>query len=235
MVWELAAPQRPIERALTLLGAACDEETTPDQVARLTPGQSDDRLLAWRERMFGCRLDAISACPACRETLEFEMDTAAVRVPPPAAPPNTIDLARDDCEVCFRLPTQLDIAKLNPEADVEDNRRELLKRCVIRARRGGREIASDDLPAEIVAAISDRMARADPQGDLQLALSCPQCGHGWNSSLDVVSFLWTELNAWALRLLRDIHLLASAYGWREEDILALSPTRRQTYLDLIQG
>ena len=51
--------------------------------------------------------------------------------------------------------------------------------------------------------------------------------------LDVAAFFWTELNAWAVRLLREIHALASAYGWREADILALSPKRRDLYLELI--
>ena len=32
--------------------------------------------------------------------------------------------------------------------------------------------------------------------------------------------------------LRDVHGLAAAYGWREEDVLRLSPTRRQIYLEL---
>ena len=47
------------------------------------------------------------------------------------------------------------------------------------------------------------------------------------------SYLWHEVDAWALRLLRDVHRLARAYSWREADILALSPSRRQCYLDLL--
>ena len=38
-----------------------------------------------------------------------------------------------------------------------------------------------------------------------------------------------------VRFLRDVHTLASTYGWREADILALSPWRRQYYLALIAG
>jgi hypothetical protein len=230
-VWELGAAQRPGERALTLLAAACTADTS--EIASLTLGQSDDRLLTLRERMFGSRLAALSSCPACRETLELEIDTASVRVPPPVEHTDLFDLNQDGYDVRFRLPTQLDIASLGPETDMETNREELLKRSVVSAQHNGSEISADQLPAEIRAAISDRMAQADPQGDVQLALNCPQCGHGWSSSLDVVSFLWSEINAWALRQLRDIHSLASAYGWREEEILALSATRRQAYLDLI--
>ena len=40
------------------------------------------------------------------------------------------------------------------------------------------------------------------------------------------------MHAWARRTLRDVHVLARAYGWREADVLALSPTRRQIYVEL---
>jgi len=33
--------------------------------------------------------------------------------------------------------------------------------------------------------------------------------------------------------LSDVHTLARAYGWRERDILTLSPTRRQFYLNMV--
>jgi hypothetical protein len=50
---------------------------------------------------------------------------------------------------------------------------------------------------------------------------------------DIVPYLWTEINAWAMRLLREIHSLATAYGWREADILAMSAVRRHWYLEMI--
>ena len=81
--------------------------------------------------------------------------------------------------------------------------------------------------------IIDQMALADPQADVQLNLSCPACNHHWQSVFDIVSFFWSEIHAWAQRTLREIHALASAYGWREADILALSPRRRQLYLEMI--
>jgi len=84
-------------------------------------------------------------------------------------------------------------------------------------------------------AVADRMAAADPQGDVELALTCPACGHAWPAAFDIASFFWTEVDAWARVLLHEIHALASAYGWREVDILALTPWRRRAYLELIGG
>jgi hypothetical protein len=50
---------------------------------------------------------------------------------------------------------------------------------------------------------------------------------------DIVSHLWTELDAWARRMLREVHALAATYGWSEAEILRMSATRRRAYLDLI--
>jgi hypothetical protein len=79
------------------------------------------------------------------------------------------------------------------------------------------------------------MADADPQADVRLALDCPACGHNFLAAFDVAAYLWSEVNAWAYRLLGEVHSLASAYGWREEDILAMSPWRRRVYLEMVGG
>jgi len=136
--------------------------------------------------------------------------------------------------VRFRLPNCDDLAALEAGADAPAQKSALLRRCVAEVRLNGDVNATDQLPEVVVTALSVRMADLDPQGDIQLTLTCPHCGHSWASPLDIVSYLWSEIHAWAERTLRDVHALASAYGWRESDILALSPTRRQAYLDMIQ-
>ncbi len=135
----------------------------------------------------------------------------------------------------FRLPRSLDLASLETAVDLEANRQRLLQRCVLNARRNDAAIPVAELPLEVVAAIARRMAEADPRAEVQLALACPACQHGWEAPLDIVSYFWSEIHGWATRMLRGIHSLATAYGWREADILALSPWRRQAYLDLIES
>ena len=61
------------------------------------------------------------------------------------------------------------------------------------------------------------------------------CGAVWDALFDAGEFLWNEVAACAQRLLRQIHLLARAYGWRESEILSLSPVRREAYLELVLG
>ena len=40
-------------------------------------------------------------------------------------------------------------------------------------------------------------------------------------------FLLRRLDGQAGQLLREVHVLARAYGWREPDVLALTPRRRR--------
>ncbi len=79
------------------------------------------------------------------------------------------------------------------------------------------------------------MEEADPQGNVQLALDCPACGHRWLQAFDILTYLWREIDDWAQRTLREVHLLASAYGWSEQAILALSARRRHMYLEMVLG
>ncbi|MCX6922909.1 MAG: phage baseplate protein [Verrucomicrobia bacterium] len=233
-VWELGASQPWNQRALALLAVACADDQQPDQLAQLSIGQRDACLLTLRERMFGPQLAGVAPCPACGELLEFGIKAAEVRVAPALEPVGTMNLAHADYEVSFRLPNSLDMTSLDPKADNQTNRRCLLTRCVLVARCAGAEITADELPPEIVAAVAERMAEADPQADVQIALACPKCAHSWQVPLDILSFFWSEINAWAVRLLHDVHVLASAYGWREADILSMNPKRRQAYMELVQ-
>jgi hypothetical protein len=83
--------------------------------------------------------------------------------------------------------------------------------------------------------LADDMRQRDPGAEVRMALSCPICGHAWSATFDIVSYLWSEIEDWAQRLLADVCVLATACGWSERDILGLSPTRRQIYLDMVQA
>ncbi|WP_413099299.1 hypothetical protein [Streptomyces sp. Inha503] len=116
-------------------------------------------------------------------------------------------------------------------------RRALLARCIVSVHRSGRLITADRLPAaELPEPVQRRIAeaaeRADPAADVTLNVACPECGEATRAELDIASYLWAELDHWARDLLLDVHLLATAYGWSEPQILALSPLRRRYYLEL---
>ena len=230
-VWERGLAQQPVERTLTLLAASCPEIPL-DALAKLSIGQRDATLLALRELTFGPALAGLATCPGCGKRLELTFEVAEIQMAPEEERAETASLTVTEYELCFRLPNSLDLAAVTEQTDVARARLLLLDRCLLSAHHRGKKMSADQLPANVIDAVAERMAQADPQADVQLAISCPSCGHQWQCAFDIVSFFWTELNAWACRILREVHQLASAYGWYEADILAMSPWRRQMYLEM---
>jgi hypothetical protein len=230
--WEQGLTQPPIQRALMLLAVACAE--APETLARLSAGERDGRLLTLRERLFGPRLTGLATCSDCGERVELTVDAADLRVEPGPDSRGGRSLTADGYDVRFRLPDSGDLAAAGALNDVGAARGLLRQRCV-EVDRCGERILPDQVPTAVMAAVEERMAQADPQADVQLSVSCPRCACRWQVAFDIVSFLWSEINAWAVRTLTDVHRLAAAYGWREADILSLSAWRRRFYLDLVSA
>ena len=232
-VWERGLARDDGRWALLLLEATFPDRT-PQELERLSVGRRDERLLALREWAFGAGFTSLANCPACAEQLELSFEARDLRSPPPeAAGPYRLSVGEHEVE--FRLPDSLDLLALGEREEVEDVRLELFGRCLSSARRGGEDVSVEALPQEVVDAVSEEMDRLDPQGNVRLGVKCPRCGHTWQALFDICSYLRSELDSWARRLLWEVHLLASAYGWRESDTLALSPRRRLLYVQMVNG
>lgn len=219
-VWEAAREQHPLDRALTLLALAHPEKSRED-LARWTLGARDRALLELRERLFGPRLSLQAGCPACGESSEFEV---AIRDLVHAPSPTEPVLASERGPVRFRVPDSFDLASALACRDPAHARRTLAERCLLD------EVELDDaLIDELAAAIEE----LDPQADVRFALTCVACGHAWKPVLDIGELLYAELARVARDLLGQVHALANAYKWRESEILAMSATRRQMYLQMV--
>ena len=94
------------------------------------------------------------------------------------------------------------------------------------------EVGPSALPADVRAALARAMAESDPLAEVLVAVSCPACETVFAADLDLGAFVWAELRAHAQRLLREVDVLARAYGWTEADVLALDDRRRGAYLEL---
>jgi hypothetical protein len=234
-LWEGGAEQPLAQRALQLLSVA-RPDIGYDTWAQLPLGRRDAALLALRSELFGPRLMSAISCPQCGEQLQLTLDTSALGAAPTlaAAEAELQTLTAPPYVLRYRLPNSTDLLAVVQSESVEAARALLLRRCLQSAERDQAAVSPDALPAAVIAALAGHMAQADPQADLQLDMSCPACGHVWLAAFDVMAYLWTEIDRWARRLLREVHALASAYGWSEADILALSAMRRQAYLDLIR-
>lgn len=231
-VWERGQHQSPAQRALEILASAGYGKQA--ELAQLPIGQRDERLLTVREKLFGVEFVCLADCPVCGTCLETDLHTGSLRLPAATFQNNALAVTCNGYEILFRLPTTLDLTTLEHGMDPAVARRALAQRCVLGVQ-SDNGVAPQELPDNIVATLAERMALEDPQADLQLALQCPTCEHRWLTPLDILRLLWLEIHAWATRLLREIHELASAYGWSEEDILTLTPFRRRTYLNLVRA
>jgi hypothetical protein len=220
-LWERGYDLHPIDRALLTLSAALPQEPH-DALADWPLGRRNTALAELRVASFGAKMQGWVACPQCGERLEFEMDAGALRADP------------DQSEVTFRerrfrLPTSRDLAKIAGEQDPRNAVLRLMQRCCIDARE------SDEWPEQELDEIGDRLAEADLMAETRVNLRCAQCGEQWDEPLDIAAWLWAEIEARARRLLLEVHMLASAYGWTENEILSLSEPRRAIYLEMVQS
>lgn len=222
--WERALPQPPAQRALTLLALA-EPDADAHALAALPIGARDRRLLALRETLFGPVMETFIACPACDERLEVQLDMRSLAVST-AEGPTQARVLIDGRPVQFRIPDSTDLIAIQHLQDADGAQAELLRRCII-------DGADRSIGAAAASAIVQRMSEIDRQAHTELQLDCPACAFTWQVLFDIAACLWIELNAWARRQLADIHVLASAYGWREADVLALSSARRNAYIEMV--
>ena len=215
-VWEAQQSAHPVVRALHLLAQAWPERGW-DAWLHAPVGERDAALLSLHERLFGSALHTATGCPHCGERLESAFTVADIRSDAVAAAPRA---ARELCleqhgyAVDYRLPTSDDLLQVTAQRDTaEAAALSLMRRCVSRAQRGALEVDVAALPDAVVTGLGTEMARLDPDAQVQVALVCPACGGASQMDFDVVSYLWSEVDDWAHRILADVHTLARAYGW----------------------
>jgi hypothetical protein len=235
-VWERAAHDGPMQQALSLLSVACPEREM-GALAALSIGQRDALLLRLREATFGPILTAVADCPACGERIEVALNATELDMHCSASTLASVSTAEAAVEVGdytlqLRPPNSHDVIEASG-LEMSRARAAILRRCILSAERGGTHVEPDDVPAAVLEIADERLAERDPHADVRLRLVCPACKHDTTMIFDIASFLWHEIDAWACRILREVHTLASAYGWTEEAILGLTPFRRQCYLELV--
>ena len=242
--WEAGVGRRAPQQALILLTSAADPARR-DAVGLLPVGIRNTLLLALHRECFGARLDCVADCPNCGGALEFGLDVDDITG---GSDMSDVDewlatfseqqtrplvLRDDEFEVAVLPPTGADLVAVG-SVEPGQARQELLARCLVDASADVFELPEPRL-AELIETIGDGLAEADPHSVIEFEPSCAECEHRWSVELDVVGFVWAEVDAWARRLLTEVHILASAYGWTEFDVLSVGSSRRQFYLQAVAG
>jgi len=222
-LWERACAAGPLARDDALLGESAPASLSARNAA----------LLALRARLFGPTQRLRAACPACAAVLEFSVDCEALSSSlQPAADAGAVHAMQ--CaghRVSYRVP---DITDWRAAAAAPDFVAALVQRCVAQCERDdGAECAPASLPSTVTEALSGALEALEPGACVDFDLCCPECAEHWSAPMDCGAVLYVEVRARAESLLVEVDALARAYGWSEEQVLALSPTRRAAYLQLV--
>jgi hypothetical protein len=217
-----SAPAAGADALLTRLG---------DDVGAMTPGGRDRALLELHASAFGPALDGVATCPGCGDLLDVavQIDELVGSTTSPSVRRQVQVRDGGDVLVEFRLPTVADLRAGPRDGD------SLLDACVTLATVDGAEIAPSELPGGARGAVEAAMEESDPFAEVALSLACPACDHEWSERLDPAPFVWVALGDAARRLVADVADLASAFGWSERDVLAMSPGRRRLYLEVVRA
>jgi hypothetical protein len=227
-LWENGRRLHSLDRGVLAVRASLSEPEE-ENVADWPLGRRNAVLAELHQAFVSSRLQGWTECSACGEKLEFALDCAALverqreRSPEPIAANGG----------SFRLPTSRDLAAVAAERDADAAAIRLLEACRIP------DPSPDSPPMEWTQVeleeLGEKMIAADPLAEIVLGFDCPACHASREQSLDLPEFLWAELESLAKRLLHEIHILASAYGWSEGEILSLSESRRALYLEMVQA
>jgi hypothetical protein len=231
-IWDGGRYASPCRRSLLLLSAVCPEES--ELLAHLPLGSLTGRLLRVRAALFGPALTCLTNCRSCSGTIEttFGVEELLSYERSATSEQGALhSLTYGDCILEFRLPTAKDLITL--EAGKIHGPLALADRLISKSMHNGESIPIQELTPGAIEAIEAQITELDPLAHIELTLSCPDCGNTWHETLHVIDFLWLEIGNLAKSLLVEIARLASAFGWSEREILALTPERRRSYLELL--
>lgn len=229
-LWENGHRLHSLDRGLLAVRALL-AEPMEESVADWPLGRRNEALAQLHEMYFGPALRGWTECDRCGEKLEFAVACRSLIEQQRA---RGIDATIERITVKgrdYRLPTSRDLACVADEPDARAAALRLAACCRI-------DESADDAPEwsdEELGALGDKMIEADPLAEILVSFECPVCRAKREQALDLPAFLWAELEAFAKRMLHEIHILARAYGWSESQVLSLSDSRRAIYVQMVQA
>lgn len=235
-LWSAGAATTAPDRARAILRAAFPPEVEP-QLDALPLGEWNTGLLRVQRLQFGNTFVLTDRCPHCGEAVELRLagDTLRPPVPDPGHRSSPPLLEVDDCVVRYRLLTGGDwrAALQEPASDATEAGVRLLRRAVVEVTRNGQPVTPGEISPSAWESLAEAVTAADPWSEILFALHCPHCRGDWESLLELGDYVWNEIAGTAQQSLRQVHRLASAYGWTEAEVLELPPDRRSAYIALL--
>jgi len=234
----------PVAARVTQLIARCLQRLGPlepvnaDTVRRLSVGDREALLLHLRRVTLGESISCLLVCPSCANKMDLDLQVSELLLPPYSDAKVEYEAEINDGERCyrviFRLPNGEDqeAAAVKATESLDSAAEFVLRRCVERVTTAGDKSISD-LPPALVHALPEKMAELDPQADVLLDLTCPECSAKFVVPFDAADFVCREFAAQEHELYRGVHALSLHYHWSEDAILRLSRRKRTIYLELL--
>lgn len=126
----------------------------------------------------------------------------------------------DGAAVRFRIPAVADLLDATSEGVPAET---LADRC----------IDTPEMSSALARRLDRALARLAPRLDDLIGGSCPACGHQVTMRFDPLAYTLAELRNAFSGIYLETHALAAAYGWPEQEILALPRSRRRRYASFI--
>ena len=211
------------------------DEPAGGHLPALTVGDREVLLLRLRQITFGDVVELVVSCPdpTCAAPMDLRLDVDEL------CRPTTGPLAEVDARLALRIPTGADLAAVAGRAldDPQGAARALALACMEPADQAGPAgpdgTVADRVDDELLDEVGELLSALDPHADIELALSCPECGHAFVAPVGAADLLRDELVVRRRDLDVEVHLLARHYHWSEREILDLPSDRRRRYVDVL--
>ncbi len=228
--WSDGADKDALARSLVLLALALPESER-QQIAWLPLAQRNLLLLQLREISFGPVLQGFGICPQCSAQLEFSFPIAQLTEHVKSQlREGPLAWTENGRQHQLRAVTTADLLAVADAPTGEEAQDQLMARCL--------SISGSDeqrLPDEVTTTAFEKFDELHAAAELSCAVHCAGCSGIQTLFLDIAQFLWLEVRSAARRLLAEVHALAWAYGWSESSLLAMSPQRRNAYIEMLNA
>lgn len=223
---DFGSPDRP--SLVTRVLAQCAE---PAEAASWWSRSVGDRtaallqLVALTEQRDKIPLTARCGASSCGEPFEFELSLRSLANQPGDNTPLRVQFSGERT-VTLRRPTGTDLLRLRDARPTSRSEalRVMLDSVVMD---GDVNVGDEDV-------LSASLAEADPLVDFTVSCRCPVCDTPTEVAVDLEALALQRLVSRQRSLLREVHHLASRYGWTESEVLAVPPARRARYLSFIE-
>jgi hypothetical protein len=201
----------------------------PLDVAGLPATDLDAAALMIRRAWVGDAIRADTVCPApgCGERIDAAfgigdyLDHHRPRRPRGVTEtPEAGWFTLDRVQVRFRIPT---VADLLAASAASRPAQALSGRC----------IDAPEVPRALARRVDHALAALGPRLDDLIGGACPACGEVVTMRFDPLGYVLAELRNVFSGVYLEVHVLAAAYGWPEDAILALPRSRRRRYASAI--